>query len=219
MVKWTAKLWMVANRNNWLFLVCVLIISLWSASLSLSFKKKKKQKQFITKPNYFLFFLISSSSFVQDCIWYFFFFLNFWSFVFLFFIFSLLGNSQTSFVWSTLFRFFFIIVLTLCLERDSFLIDEKSHFFSFKIVFLFSYIPILKCFPFFYVFFLNIFVCFNFISVSVISALERDVGWWRRRTHIVFWAVVFQSGVRIVSRVETVVGWQDDWRQTGERRR
>lgn len=67
MVKWTAKLWMVANRNNWLFLVCVLIISLWSASLSLSFKKKKKQKQFITKPNYFLFFLISSS-FVQDCI-------------------------------------------------------------------------------------------------------------------------------------------------------
>ena len=65
MVKWTAKLWMVANRNNWLFLVCVFIISLWSASLSL-FKKKK---QFITQPYYYYFFFFSiSSSVVQDCV-------------------------------------------------------------------------------------------------------------------------------------------------------
>lgn len=187
--------------------------------LSLSFLQEEEETETVYYKTQLFSFLFNIKYFCARLYLIFFFFVKLLIFFVLFLIFSLLDNSKTSFVWSTLFRFFFIIVLTLCLERDSFLIDEKSHFFSFKIVFLFSYIPILKCFPFFYVFFLNIFVCFNFISVSVISALERDVGWWRRRTHIVFWAVVFQSGVRIVSRVETVVGWQDDWRQTGERRR
>lgn len=67
MVKWTAKLWMVANRNNWLFLVCVCLsfrfglppLSL-SRLLILSFERKslKKKKQFITQAHYLLFHLI-----------------------------------------------------------------------------------------------------------------------------------------------------------------
>lgn len=76
MVKWTAKLWMVANRNNWLFLVCVCLsfrfglppLSLSSSSSSFVRKKKsKKETVYYTSP------LSSFSSYyqvvlVQDCI-------------------------------------------------------------------------------------------------------------------------------------------------------
>jgi hypothetical protein len=75
MVKWTAKLWMVANRNNWLFLVCVCLsfrfglppLSLSSSSSFVRKKKSKKETVYYTSP------LSSFSSYyqvvlVQDCI-------------------------------------------------------------------------------------------------------------------------------------------------------
>ena len=58
--------------------------------------------------------------------------------------------------------------MTLCLQRDSFLVDEKSHnsrvfnvSFSFHFFFYFEILLV------FISYFLFVFVCFNFISVSV----------------------------------------------------